>query len=370
MKATWDPISRANDRTDRDLESQEVGGVCIPVDMGVNHVVSRAIGAALFLLFSGCAPLDITSVGPVEARNLHPVQMTALNPLPFDPGESDPRPRLGIRMDWANLWLLSGPGTDAIQLDGEILRTEAFFRVPFGEDWTVGVGIPWVHASGGVLDTFIETWHAFFGLPQNLRNRLPKDAQLIQAIRRGGGGAPDQVAYNLDREELELGDIPIQLHKTLWRVGGMGVGLAGGLEFPTGSQKKGIGNGGVDTSIGGDLSFHGNHFAAFAWIHRVWVAQAARAKQAGLPYNDLWKAGLGGQIGLSPRLSLLSQLNFETSVLKALRNEHASKDQLLLWAGLRFMANSDLQVDLMVGEDLITDVSPDVTIHLSFRIRL
>ncbi len=322
-----------------------------------------------FFLLSSCAELLIPSIGPLEARNLHPVQMTALNPTPFDPGGNGRRVTVGTRTDWANLWLLSGKGTDFIQLDGEILRTEFFSKFPLGKDWTVEVGLPIVHASGGILDSLIETWHTAFGLPQNLRDRLPKDDQLIQVVRKEVG-KPDRIAYGLDREELEFGDIPFQIHKTLVRWQGFAMGVASGIELPTGSEERGIGNGGVDYSLGGDISFRATRIAGFAWVHRVWVAQARRAKIAGLPYHDLWKVGVGGQFGIEKSLSLLAQLNFETSVLKELRNNHADKNQLLFWMGVRFNASSSLQVDLLVGEDLITDVSPDVTIHLSLRMRL
>lgn len=336
--------------------------------MGVSSGFQRFL-VFFFLGLPSCANLTVSAIGPVEARNLHPVQMTALDPTPLDPGAKGKAPVVGIRTDWANLWLLNGKGQDAIHLDGEILRTEAFARIPLGDGWTFGLGLPIVHASGGVLDTFIETWHSAFGLPQNLRNRLPKDAQLVQVVRREPGG-PDQVAYKLDREELALGDLPIQVHKTLVAWKGFAVGVAGGIELPTGSQNRGIGNGGLDSSLGGDLSYRGRNFAGFAWAHRVWVAQANQAKAAGLPYSDLWKAGIGGQMGMRSWLSILAQLNFETSVLKELRNDHASKNQLLLWTGARFQISPRLNFDLMVGEDLITDVSPDVTIHLSLRMRL
>ncbi len=368
MKAIRVVISRANERTNWVLRSQEGHSPGIQGSMGVSSILKRST-AGCFLLFFSCAELIVPSIGPVEARNLHPVQMTALDPIPFDPGEKDGRTVVGARTDWANLWLLSGKGADALQLDGEILRTEFFLRVPLGEDWTAGLGLPLIHASGGVLDSLIETWHSAFGLPQNLRDRLPKDDQLIQVVRKGTGN-PDKLVYGLEREELELGDVPMQIHKTLFRFQGFSMGLAGGIELPTGSEERGIGNGGVDFSLGGDFSLRGTRMAGFAWVNRVWVAQAARAQIAGLPYNDIWKMGVGGQFGISSNLSFLAQLNFETSVLKALRNDHADKNQLLLWTGARYNASSRLEVDLMVGEDLITDVSPDVTIHFSLRMRL
>jgi hypothetical protein len=322
-----------------------------------------------FLLLSSCANLVVSTIGPVEARNLHPVQMTVLNPTPWDPGNTKKSPTIGIRADWANLWLLSGKGVDAIHLDGEILRTEPFVRFPLGGDWTAELGLPLIHTSGGILDTLIETWHSFFGLPQNLRNRLPKDKQLIQVVRQDPG-VSDRIAYSLEREDLVLGDIPFQLHKTLFRLERISIGIAGGIEFPAGPADRGIGNGGIDLSLGGDISFRGTRYAGFAWVHRVWVAQADAAERAGLPYSDIWKAGLGGQVGISSQFSFLTQLNFETSVIRKLRNNHANKNQALLWTGLRFKASPKIQMDLMVGEDLITDVSPDVTIHISFRMRL
>jgi Protein of unknown function (DUF3187) len=44
-----------------------------------------------------------------------------------------------------------------------------------GNAWEWGVQIPYVGYDGGSLDSFIEDWHAAFGLPKGGRNNAPRN---------------------------------------------------------------------------------------------------------------------------------------------------------------------------------------------------
>jgi hypothetical protein len=66
-------------------------------------------------------------------------------------------------------------GREQFVTDGETSRLEFRYRRGFGERYEVGVAVPWVAHQAGGLDSFIDSWHEWFGLPQGARDELPRD---------------------------------------------------------------------------------------------------------------------------------------------------------------------------------------------------
>ncbi len=349
-------------------------GVLIPssahglYSQGMRTVLVRALVGAWLLALAACHMNELARPAPLRTRNQHPTQLTAMHLAPraaraVGPGRVD----LGFGVDWTSLWLRPGTGLDRIELDGELVRIEPSVRIGLGDGLDLEVSVPFLHSSGGGLDRFIEAWHRLFGLPQNERDQFPRNRTFVQASRRTLAGDLDPV-YRLDSTTLALGDIPIAI---AWfpEIVGMPVrtGIRAGVEFPTGSERRGLGNGEWDASVQLLAEWDGGPVALFGWAGWTAVGTAGRARAAGISYADVPSVGFGAELALTESLTALTQVEWERSVLANLDNNHARRAQGILWVGARYRTSERGAIEAAVGEDLIRSIAPDVTFHLAFE---
>lgn len=330
------------------------------------------VGVSLVSLVAGCATRPIDRPGPLSVRNQHPAQLTAMDAMPRSARTTPPgRIDAAWRFDWTSLWLRPGRGADRLETDGEIVRNEIAGRIGLVPGVDLEIALPFVVASAGVLDSFIESWHRVFGLPQNARDEFPRDEFRVVATRDiGTGEARD--AYRLDPHGVRTGDLPIVL---TWSpvqpegARGASFGLRAGVELPTGSERDGYGNGGLDALVGFVAGYDLGLVSLFSWGSHTWVHRADRARDAGLPIPDVDRLGVGGEWAFHDDWSAILQVGWERSVLGRLDDEHAERDQALVWMGGRHRLAEDSRLEFGVAEDLVSDVSPDVTFHVALEIR-
>jgi hypothetical protein len=335
-----------------------------------NRETRRVLLLVLALSVPACLSAPLERSSPMRVRNQHPAQLTAIH--------GDPRParpaapgglEADVRLDWTSLWTQPGTGSDEIVLDGEIVRAELDLRMGLGEGIDLEVGIPILHPTSGCLDGFIEGWHDFFGLPDGERNEFPRN-RFDVAARRARGNGEFEDAYRLDEDGLHLGDIPVFLAWFPVRRDGTGLalGIRGGIEFPTGDESRGFGNGGFDASLGFVSGWDGRGFSLFAWGNHAWVARPETARDAGLDTPNIESLGVGGEIALLDRLSALVQVEWERSLLRELDDSHAGKDQAMVAFGGRYRFARSASIEFGVMEDLVAEVSPDITLHLALSL--
>ncbi|HEX5050942.1 MAG TPA: DUF3187 family protein [Planctomycetota bacterium] len=300
--------------------------------------------------------------GPLPVRNQHPAQLTVLH-LP--PASTTPlgAGALTTRVDaaYSNMYLFgSGPTGSGYRMDGEYLRVGPHLAVGLGSGFQADVELPFAHTSGGFLDDFVIGYHNAFGLPDQGRNTNPRDDFDVAATKNG---IP---AWHVDSAALELLDVPIGLTWQCCTVepGRLGVALRAGIEFPTGNEHRGYGNGEIDTSLGLLLEYHVWDVGWYGHVQHTFAGTPESARVAGLHFADVTSAGLAAELPLGDTLNGFVQVEWETSTLRELAIPVAERDQLLLWLGGRLRVDEQWGVELGFGEDLIGNVSPDFTAWL------
>ncbi len=338
----------------------------------MKSLVLRGGAAALLVIaLLGCISTPIQRSAPLAARNQHPAQLTAIHaparearPVPV--GNVDAT----VALDYTSLWLRPGRGRDELNTDGELFRTELGARVGILPGFDLEIGIPILHPTSGFLDAFIEGWHDAFGLPQNSRDDFPRHEFDVGATRvRRDGAVVD--AYRLEEDGLHVGDIPVFLSWFPFVAEGEGFsfGVRGGVEFPTGDDDDGFGTGGLDWNLGALGQWAGPGYTVFAWGGRSWLHRPDRAERANLDYPAVDSFAGGVELGITEKLSALGQVEWERSVLRRLDDDNADQDQVLIWFGGRYRFSDRMDLELGLSEDLVSDVSADVTFHAGFRVR-
>lgn len=321
--------------------------------------MSRLVTRQLLLRPALIAAVSLAAAGPAQAReafvfpsfNQSAVARFAALPTPSaTSGTQGPQ----VTLDWTSESLIDLADDETLVLDGEIQRLGLQYRWQWS-GLELGVEVPLLFAGGGMLDSAIESWHDFFGLPNGGRENLPRDDYRYTYQRSGA------TVFDIRSGDSGVGDVRLQ-------VAGCNDGggcLRGMLQLPVADE---------DELLGGGLG-------GAAWYEQAYALDEAQR------WTGVLAAGLGAQRAAGP--------------LEALQNEvvpfgWASIGYAItqnIDAGLQFYAHAPLYDDsglkvfkdaggqlsfglswrqhagrvwrLGVVEDLITETSPDFVIHLS-----
>ncbi len=318
------------------------------------------------VLSAGCATRP-SYRGPLPERNQHPAQQLVvhLSPAPvasLPAGESVAR----LQASYSSLWLTGSSPLGSIpsrsyRMDGEYLRTEAMLRIGLGRNVELAAAVPFAHTTGGFLDGFIIGYHDLLGFPDQHRDQEPRDRFEVGATRGG------TTVWGIERSGFELLDVPVDLKWTVIQpqAGQPGIALRCGVELPLGDDERGYGSGGLDSTLGvlvgyrlGDVDLTGHAQHAFA-------STPDQARHAGFSFADVTSLGLAAEVPVLDGLTGLCQIEWETSTLRRLDLPAVSRNQLLLWIGGRVDVAADWAIEVALGEDLASLVSPDFTATLA-----
>jgi hypothetical protein len=312
---------------------------------------SRAV-AACGLAVLACSFAAIAD-GGFATRDLNPLLQPIYLPTLASFSDSD-----GWRVDHGfyitNTLQQQSKGGESLLIDVENYRYELGLRYR-RDKWLARAEIPLLRNAGGVLDSTIESWHDFFGLPQGRRKQYPRDR--IDLDYRIDGAA----VLQYDSPGGGLGDIAVAVG---YQPAG-GWAYFAGIELPTGSIADLSGNEAVDAALwatrhtrldekmGGfallGVSFPGNgDYLGGLVVERIWVAQF------GLDYR--FDAGPIATLQFD-----LHSRSVEHSELTAFGNSM----QMQLGLGFPRLIGEH-RLDLFFSEDILVGSAPDI----SFGLRL
>lgn len=316
--------------------------------------------AALGVAFAAwTAPSLAASELPFDTSNQSPlIQIYGLPgigaPQVLSPGQW----RTDLHFEAANHLVAEEYGTEALFFDGETHRTTLKLYRGLSGDREIGIEIPYVKHGGGFLDSFIERWHDFFGLPQNGRNRLPTDQLLFRYVRDGVERI--RIAYPTEG----LGDIRVAAAQTLTT----DTALRLSIKLPTGDSTDLLGSGATDVALWlstscsatctGPLSWYGG--GGLLWMDQGDVLPELQRRlvafgSAGLHWRALPRLTLGVQLDAHSRF-------YDDTNLGPIADHSA---QLVLGGFWRLHPRHALEIAVI--EDIVVDTAPDVVIRIGLR---
>ncbi len=333
------------------------------------RVLSVLLPAAVL---QGCAGLHADEAdpavrrGPIRARSNGPFvqQFPTIRPRSAHttpPGAVD----LQVLSAYSSIFEVGSGPAGSVSFDGELWRTSAFVRTGLGERTDVEIEIPFLYASSGFLDVFIETWHGLLGLPDSGRETRP---QFDYDMRLTAGG---EDVFELTGNRFGLCDIPITLTQRVIDARGAApsVYVSGLVELPTGSEDDGFGNGALEWGVGvglestvDDWSFGGG----VGWNDRV---RPTSFVAADLDVDDGIGVRADAEWRWTPESSLLIGLRFENAVSDDLGIEELSGDVLELDLGVAIDDRWDGRWIFGFAEDLLSKSGPDFTAMLGYQTR-
>ncbi len=319
--------------------------------------MNRSLIFAIALAAAGVAPVRAETILPVTnqgalARTFALPELGETQVL----ARGDHRYRIAV--DWTNEYFADQNANESLVLDGETTRIAFGWRESVAPSMEIGVQLPVLVTGGGILDGAIENWHGLWGLPNGGRDQAPHNRYLYRYVRDG------HTVLDVDTGTVAIGDAELSAG---WQVFDS-VAVRGMLKLPSGDENELTGG-----NAGGALWIDYDPFqGAPRWSGFVSAGSSFNAKSSVLPDQQQQWVALGGA-GVGYRLwrsfSLLGQLYahsqlYSDSDLKALRREGV---QLAL--GGRYEFARDIALAAGFQEDLVTNSSPDFSLHfdVSFR---
>ncbi|OZG70516.1 hypothetical protein BTA51_25625 [Hahella sp. CCB-MM4] len=325
------------------------------------HRLACIFSATLISLFSAATNADAPGryMNPLTAPILLPTtNIFGLPDLQTRELSPDSRFELSLSSHLANTYINRSAGEDDAIIDGEIMVAAIKGRWKLNEHYDVSLYVPYVQQDEGQLDNLIYDWHEWFGLPQGGRTEATNN-QFKYRYRHNG-----QTLMELNDSEAGLGDIRLGLQRSF--VWGEQTWLAQmEIKAPTGDADYLNGSGAWDASLG------------LGWQQEVesQLGRFSHFAAAGLSYlgdMDLRLSSAQNNWAASARtgfhwhalqwLTITAQLDTHSPLYDSDLKSFSSFP-LQLTAGGRFIINRSTDIQLSMGEDLNTVVSPDFAVN-------
>jgi len=298
-------------------------------------------------------------VDPFRTRNLSP--LIAVFGLPaWESGLGERHREFSVVSEIGNHYLLGGQEKEELVLDGETWRTSLFYRSRLGDQWIVGVELPFYQHSGGFMDDVVDSWHSFFRLPDGNRNLRMED-QLRFLYRNNG-----VTGYFLDKKSSGIGDIQFSFSRQLR--GENGLILKGTLKLPSGDADLLTGSGGTDFSLSVFQQNQDMFVGVPAGVY--WGAGLLRINDPAL-FTDRHKEWITfGTLGVGwsvlPKLGLKLQFDMHSKFYDS-ELDAMGKLSIQVSMGGWWSFDERRRLNIAIGEDLIVKTAPDISIHVDFN---
>ena len=328
----------------------------------------------MFCLLLACnavavAAQELIQVKPLYTTNMSPV--IQVHGLPAAEGGDLVSPgevTVQLVAEVASHYTRKAKDSEFVLFDGETSRVILSMRYGLSDRWETGIDVPMVSHDGGVLDSFIEGWHDFFGMPQGGRDKARRN-QLQYSYQRNGSTVLDHSGSNGG-----IGDVSLFASYQLVAAepaSRRSVALRSGIKLPTGNSSRMRGSGAVDAHLRltvSDAETLGQwNTILFASGGVLWLGKGDVLEDQQRQWVGFGSVGIGWMplSWIDVKLQLDGHTSFYNN--SDLIQINSSSLQLGIGGSLHF--SERVRLDLAVIEDIVVGSAPDVVFHsaLSWR---
>ncbi len=309
-----------------------------------------AVVAATLLL---SAALPVLAADPFVFPTVNQGALARLYALP-SPAAADAATGTRLQLDWANENVIQQLGNESLRVDGESLRLAISQRWQW-RSWRFSAELPLLSTGGGMLDSGIEEWHHWFGLPNGGRDQIPRDEYRYRYVRNG------VTVMDVSDAGTGLGDLRLGAARCNETQGCLRV-MA---QLPTGDADK-LTGGGLGAAAWYEQGFHLGSSARWSGA----IAGGLSATRADGPMEDQVKpvvpfGWLSLAYALTERLDAGAQFYLHGPLYDDSNIEALERAGGVLAFGFRYRSSERTYWYAGLQEDVITNSSPDFAIHFA-----
>lgn len=269
--------------------------------------------SCLWLLASGFLfpNSEFVPQGPFPIRTHNPLYLQTVTLLP-ERAVVEPHGSWSIEFSnsYSNLFELGISPEAEMLLDMEMWRLSWRAAYGFRPGWEIATEIPLIRLHGGFLDSFVQTFHNTFGLPNGGRNLVADEGFSFRVTRNG------QVLYSVDKESMNLQDVSLYLKHQFLDEDRARPGLAArfALKAPTGDRGEGMGSGNPGFGMG--IAAEKSHRRWHGYLNLNYLVEGGNEVLDTFVVSEIFDAVLAAEFSISRRVALLGQLVGGTPRLK------------------------------------------------------
>lgn len=251
---------------------------------------------------------------------------------------------------------------EILRFDGETTRLAMTYRYGISDQLDIGVEVPYVWHESGNLDSLIDSWHDFFGLPEGSRTmREPDQLEFVYANSQ-------TTLIDVTNNVHGVGDVRLLAGWKLSKTATRSTALQLGVKLATGDSDTLMGSGGTDVSLGiarDAIGILGN--ANLSSFYRVNVTYLGEPDRLANRYNDLvGQLALGFGFRANQNVDLRLQARIRSAVYES-DIDNLGATSMSLTFGADFSLSERHRLALSVGEDVKSGSAPDVSFQIAFR---
>lgn len=311
-----------------------------------------------------CAEVNENYLAPFSIKNQNPFiniyGLPATEPAKLMKADQQ---TTDIVLDMANNSMLNQDEVnEEVFLDGETYRLSLTFRLGQRDGMEYGVELPFIAHSRGFMDNFIEGWHDAFGLTNSERNKTPSNS-LHYEYRRNG-----QTVLGFTQPNSGIGDVRLYAAKQLSHDESGYTSVHASVKLPTGDTKRLHGSGALDVSLSVSSLKH-------RWLSRWKFTTFLNGGLLLLGDSDYFKEHQRNAVGFGSTgivwdsgkwIDLKAQLDGHTSFYKS-EVAQLKSHTIQLTIGGSIHLGSGSRLDIGVGENLLTDTTPDYLMNIAYK---
>ena len=248
---------------------------------------------------------------------------------------------------------------ETIYLDYEAYRFNLSYQHGIDKNWNIKFDLPIIYQSGGFLDSAIDNWHDFFGLPRANRPFVENNQYDINYTFQG------QALTNPNKGSTTLGDLQIAAAHSLIENDSTTMSMWTSLKLPTGDKNKLSSNGAIDISAWLAL----NQKLTTDWLLNINAGGVVLGTDdyQNIPVSDYVIYGhiMLGWL-LTDSINLKAQLQGHTSYYDQSQLKILGSTYFLSFGGT-IKINRCQQLDIAMNEDIKVDASPDASLLITWR---
>ena len=254
--------------------------------------------------------------------------------------------------------------TEALYLDGETSRFEFRYRLGLTEKLELGLELPYVQHQRGRLDSFIDSFHEFFGMPEG--NRPDRGHDLLDFRYADLSG----LRVNTQDSSSGVGDARILAGWKLRTTDTHRLALRLGVKLPTGNSSNLHGSGATDVSLGlaGDVTnlFGTERFTGFYRAHAIRLGEPDILANRYKEWVSFVSAGVGFQA--TERVELMLQGATRSAVFDSVIHSLGGNSTTVTF-GSNIKVSKNFEFSIAITEDADVATAPDVAFQVGLRYR-
>ena len=301
------------------------------------------------ILFSGLSCNSVCAE-PFATRDQNPLLAGFGLPAPLPAGIAS-IPTWDAQFNWGSSAIVQDDASEHLTVDAETKEFRLVLAHALSEKWVARIQLPYREVSGGSLDSFIDDWHDWFGLPKGVRTQQPHDRLLIDYSHDGAN------RLRIEDPSSGIADATVDVGYRVTASEQTKLMLWGSIKLPTGNADDLTGSGAFDESITASIEHRfGTRWTVFAQAAGTHLGQGdlLSSQQKGFVASAV--AALS--FVWTPSTEFTVQVDAHSAAFDSDVKFLGPAQILTLGGAHRF--NSGWRLELGVSEDIAVDASPDV----------